>query len=321
VDREVKVPAVQTEDTVAKLINLEGLPPSYRKVVDDHIMPLATRILAWQQDVNRPLILGLHGAQGTGKSTLALFLKALLSEEFDCSCVHFSLDDLYLTRAEREGLAVSVHPLLKTRGVPGTHDLLLGDQVIESLLFATPDHVTRIPAFDKASDDRLPKHDWPTFQGRPKVILIEGWCLGARPERDPDNLAEPVNVLEEREDRDNGWRVYVNDHLWDSYAWFFDQIDRMIMLKAPSMESVIRWRTLQEHKLAERLRDAPEQGASAGRVMGDKDLLRFIMHYERLTRRCLYDMPRRADVVFHVDENHQITKHKAKEQEAGDWLR
>ncbi|MBS3805765.1 MAG: hypothetical protein KGY54_14555 [Oleiphilaceae bacterium] len=315
------MPAVYTEDAIAQLIEKEGLPPSYRAVVDAHILPLAQKVHAWWQEVDRPLILGLHGAQGTGKSTIALFLKTLLTDNLDCRCVNFSLDDLYLTRAEREGLAEQVHPLLRTRGVPGTHDLLLGDRVIESLLFATPDHTTSIPVFDKAADDRMPKHEWPVFQGKPDVILIEGWCLGAQPERDADKLAEPINSLEEWADKDNTWRVYVNDQLWDAYAWFFDQIDRMIMLKAPSMESVIRWRTLQEHKLAERTGDALKEGDSVSRVMSDREVLRFIMHYERVTRRCLYELPRRADVVFHIDEAHQIVKHKWKEQEAGDWLR
>ncbi|MDX1635502.1 MAG: hypothetical protein R3280_12755 [Marinobacter sp.] len=306
---------------VDELIRREGLPPEYQTTVADYIQPLAQRVADWQQALARPLILGLNGAQGTGKSTLALFLQTLLEQEHGLRCARFSLDDLYLTRAEREGLAEGVHPLFVTRGVPGTHDLLLGQQVIDSLVTATADHDTPIPAFDKAGDDRKPKHEWPLFRGPAKVVLIEGWCLGARPERDPIRLAEPVNELEAAEDSDNLWRQHVNDQLHDAYAWFFDQIDRMVMLKAPSMEQVIQWRTLQEHKLAQRSGDAPKKGGEVSRIMDDDQVYRFVMHYERVTRHTLFDLPPRADVVFTVDPSHRIVGQTIKEQLEGDWLR
>lgn len=306
---------------VDELIRREGLPPDYRATITDYIEPLAQRVAAWQQALDRPLVLGLNGAQGTGKSTLALFLQALLTEAHGLACARFSLDDIYFTRAEREGLAESVHPLLLTRGVPGTHDLLLGQQVIDSLVTATPDHDTAIPAFDKSRDDRRPKPEWPLFRGQPEVVLIEGWCLGSRAERDPVRLAQPLNELEAVEDGDNLWRQHVNDQLHDAYAWFFDQIDRMVMLKAPSMECVIQWRTLQEHKLAQRSGDAPEQGKKPDRIMTDDEVYRFIMHYERVTRHTLYDLPGRADVVFNIDPAHRIVGQTFKDQLEGDWLR
>ncbi len=306
---------------IDELIRQEGLPPGYANTVAQYIEPLARRVVAWQQELGRPLILGINGAQGTGKSTLVIFLQALLNDQFDCPTARFSLDDLYLTRAEREGLAESVHPLLLTRGVPGTHDLLLGQQVIDSLTTAAPDEDTPIPVFDKARDDRRPKPEWPVFRGRAQVVLLEGWCLGARPERDPARLAQPVNSLESYEDPDRLWRQYVNDQLYGDYAWFFDQINRMVMLKAPSMERVIQWRTLQEHKLARQSGSAPEQGGEPSRVMDDEAVLRFIMHYERVTRHTLWDLPPRADVVFHIGEDHQILRETLKEQLEGGWLR
>lgn len=306
---------------IDSLIQQEGLPPDYADTVSRYIEPLARRVADWQAAVDRPMVLGINGAQGTGKSTLALFLQALLDDQFSLPTARFSLDDLYLTRAEREGLAESVHPLFITRGVPGTHDLLLGQQVIDSLMTASDDHDTAIPAFDKARDDRRPKPEWPVYRGRAKVVLLEGWCLGARAERDPARLAQPLNSLESSEDPDRLWRQYVNDQLHDAYAWFFDQIDRMVMLKAPSMECVIRWRTLQEHKLAQRSGSAPEQGANTARIMSDDQVYRFVMHYERVTRDTLHDLPHRADVVFHIDESHRIVRESLNEQLEGDWLR
>ena len=79
-----------------------------------------------------PLVLGICGAQGSGKSTLAEALAERLERD-GLACAVLSLDDLYLTRAERERLARGVHPLLATRGPPGTHDTSLGIAVLDAL--------------------------------------------------------------------------------------------------------------------------------------------------------------------------------------------
>ncbi|WP_404361724.1 hypothetical protein [Marinobacter sp.] len=316
----MQISSEESHSGIDQLMERERLPDAYRAVVDEHIKPLARTLAGWQHRLGRPLIAGLHGAQGTGKSTLSLFLQTLLNENHDLPCAVLSLDDIYLTRAEREGLAQNVHPLLLTRGVPGTHDLLLGQQTIDHLLTADRDSLTPLPTFDKASDDRLPRSSWPLFRGGAKVVLIEGWCVGAGPDRDSERLASPVNSLEAREDPEGIWRQFVNDQLWGAYAWFFDQIDRLIMLKAPSMDCVVRWRTLQEHRLAERATTAPSEGSASQRIMSDRELLRFIMHYERITRRCLADLPARADVVLEVDKDHRFARQYQNHQDEGDWL-
>ena len=312
--------SIESDSDVAELIERERLPDSYRAAVDKYIRPLATTISGWRQALDRPLIVGLHGAQGTGKSTLALFLQTLLREDHNLPCAVISLDDMYLTRAEREGLARNMHPLLLTRGVPGTHDLMLGQQAIDHLIRAESSSRSPLPAFDKALDDRLPRHQWPVFQGEAQIILIEGWCVGAGPDHDNQRLDNPINSLESREDRDGIWRQYVNDQLRDRYAWFFEQIDRLIMLKPPSMDCVRRWRTLQEHKLRERAATAPSGSGAGPRIMTDKEVLRFVMHYERITQRCLADLSTRADVVLEVDENHQFVRRYQNEQGEGEWL-
>src|SRR5687767_6707551 len=78
------------------------------------------------------LLVGLCGSQGSGKSTMVPILKQLLQER-GLSVAIVSLDDLYLPLAEREKLARRVHPLLKTRGVPGTHDIALAKQMFAAL--------------------------------------------------------------------------------------------------------------------------------------------------------------------------------------------
>ncbi|MCK7549556.1 hypothetical protein ACFQGA_14440 [Marinobacter koreensis] len=303
-----------TDDSMAPvietLIQQERLPSSYEQTVRQTILPLAERIIALRQKQGRPVVVGIHGAQGTGKSTLTLFLKEILHRQHQCASAGLSLDDLYLTRAERQTLARTVHPLLQTRGVPGTHDVELGLAILERLTTAGRDDVTAIPAFDKASDDRMPEADWPVFKGRADVVLFEGWCVGALPE-EPEALSRPVNRLEEEEDRDGAWRGYVNDCLKGPYRTLFGRLDLLVMLQAPSMDCVREWRTLQEHKLAERHRRAPEGGGHSGdapsmRIMTDDEVIRFIMHYQRVTEHCLREMPARADVLVPVSADHSL---------------
>ena len=298
------------EQTISALIQQEGLPDAYAETVEKTILPLADRICALHDTEKQPIVVGIHGAQGTGKSTLTLFLREILLRHRNRPTANFSLDDIYLTRAEREALARRVHPLFKTRGVPGTHDVALGQQILHRLRSAGPGDATPIPAFDKSRDDRVPRDQWPVFGGSAEVILLEGWCLDARPEQD-SALAQPMNPLEENEDPDGVWRSYVNDQLKGEYRKFFDEIDFLIMLKAPSMACVLEWRRLQEQKLANKIRNAPKSGephdgAQELRIMTDEEVGRFVMHYERVTRACLAEMPGRADVLINVAEDHSL---------------
>jgi D-glycerate 3-kinase len=296
---------------IQTLIEQESLPDTYAVTVRKVILPLAQHIQSLRQERHRPVLIGINGAQGTGKSTLTLFLKELLSVLYKVPTASFSIDDLYLTRAEREQLAVERHPLLLTRGVPGTHDLSLGQRLLERLMSASSHTETPIPVFDKARDDRAPETEWPVFRGRAEVVLLEGWCVGALPE-DSESLEKPVNSLEQEEDADGTWRGYVNHCLKTGYGEFFGQIDCLIMLKAPSMEAVLEWRTLQEHKLKAKKSVAPEQGnsksPSPARLMSDDQIVRFIMHYERVTRTCLVELPSRADALIQVDEDHSFSE-------------
>jgi len=262
-------------------------------------LPLA----AWvrRQKSAETLVLGVNGAQGSGKSTLCDFLRLILSEAYGFRVAGFSIDDIYKTRAERECLARDVHPLLLTRGVPGTHDADLGLNTIRALKTAGANTLTPLPAFDKACDDRKPLAEWPVVHGHPDVVIFEGWCVGTQPQSD-DALGLPINELEKNEDPDGAWRRHVNDQLKGDYATLFGELDRLIMLKVPGMDSVFEWRSLQERKLAEKTGPSDRH-----RLMDAAALRRFIMHYERLTRHTLDEMPSRADLTLCLDERHQFT--------------
>jgi D-glycerate 3-kinase len=278
---------------VAQFLHAERLPPGYRALIERVHVPLATRLAARAHAKGSLLIVGLCGTQASGKSTLVASLARLLQGE-GLEVAVLSIDDLYLGHAERQELARRVHPLLATRGVPGTHDVALGMQIFAAL---DAGRELELPAFDKAQDDRRPAGGGPRVPAGLQVLLFEGWCVGARPQAEVE-LVEPVNALERDEDADGRWRRFANGHLAGGYQALFARLDELILLQAPSFESVLAWRTLQEHKLRDRLRC---EGQPLARVMSDAQLARFIAHYERLTRHILREMPARADVLIPVE--------------------
>jgi D-glycerate 3-kinase len=268
------------------------LPQSYREFVDAALRPIAERLVAIDARP-APLVVGVTGPQGAGKSAAAGALALLLHDRGLRTAV-LSIDDLYLTRAERRRLAAEVHPLLLTRGVPGTHDVALGLAVIDSLSRAGE---TAVPRFDKASDDRRDPTGWDIVAGPVDVILFEGWCVGARPQ-DEAALVDPINELERTRDPDGVWRRYANAALAGRYQDLFAAIGFQALLRAPSFKAVLGWRLEQEHKL----RDHGGGGQS------DAEIAVFIQYYERLTRHIAAEMPGRADVVVQLGAEREVLK-------------
>jgi D-glycerate 3-kinase len=276
---------------IDRLIEAERLPADYRAIVDEYWRPLSEEIAERHaENPGRPLVVGINGAQGSGKSTLCKFLEVLLVEHNQIG-VTLSLDDLYLTREQRLRMAADLHPLFATRGVPGTHDTVLGMAVLDRLLAGKS---ADLPAFDKARDDRATetRHVEPPVH----VVLLEGWCLGAVPQAAAD-LAEPVNDLERCEDPDGVWRREVNRRLATDYAEFFARIDMLVMLKVPDFDAVRAHRRLQERKLG-----------PGPAVMDDAALDRFLAHYQRLTEWMLAEMPARADILVEIDRGQSPTR-------------
>jgi D-glycerate 3-kinase len=227
----------------------------------------------------KPFVLGICGAQGSGKSTVAALLAERLRAE-GRNCALLSLDDLYFDGAHRRRLAETVHPLLRTRGVPGTHDPALGLALIDAL--GRPGTV-RLPRFDKGRDEPGTPE---LHEGRAHVVLFEGWCVGARPQ-EPGELAEPVNDLERECDPDGSWRGYVNGQLAGPYRALFERIDMLVLLAAPGFDIVADWRI--------------EQERHAGGPMRDDQVRAFVTHYQRLTEHVLRRGPGWADMTVRLD--------------------
>jgi D-glycerate 3-kinase len=277
------------------------LPAGYKAMVDPLCRPLADAIAGWRREALRPIVVGVCGPQGSGKSTLCTVIAALLAER-DLRTAVLGLDDLYLPKARRATMAAAIHPLFQTRGPPGTHEVALGLRLLELLTRDTASGDIALPTFDKASDDRRPPDQWPHIQTPIDVVLFEGWCVGARPQASAA-LAIQINALEAEEDPTGRWRASVEAALAGPYQTLFERLDRLILLKAPSFEQVYTWRAEQEAALAGRLEAAPDPGR---RTMSPDELRRFIMHYERLTRHILEEMPSRADVVVELGPGREV---------------
>lgn len=266
----------------------ERLPAAFRETADAVCAPLAELAAQARAATGGTAVIGLCGAQGCGKTTIAAATRAFLTAR-GLSAVVLSLDDLYLPKEARARLAAEVHPLLATRGPPGTHDVALGLEVLARLAGRGP---VALPRFDKAADTRRPRGDWPDVQGPVDVVLLEGWCVGARPQS-PEALREPVNALERDEDGDGRWRSFVNTALAGAYPPLFERLDRLALLQAPSFEVVAGWRAEQEAKLRVR----------TGSGLAPSEITRFVAHYERLTRWILEEMPARADWSVRLGED------------------
>jgi len=88
-------------------------------------IPISFWIENKYQKKGKPLFLGFSGGQGSGKTTVAKILKIILKKFFKRRMHVSSIDDFYKTLKERSRMSRAIHPLLKTRGVPGTHDINL----------------------------------------------------------------------------------------------------------------------------------------------------------------------------------------------------
>jgi D-glycerate 3-kinase len=289
-----------TDLQIDQFISRHRLPVKFRGLIDAHYLPLA-EWLTRKRVSGEVLVLGINGAQGTGKSTLASFLEYALESGPGWRTAVLSIDDFYRTRAEREQLATDVHPLLRTRGVPGTHDVAEISNCIDRLRRLVAGSQMPLPRFDKARDDRADPDSWPIITGPVDQVILEGWCVGSRPQSG-EALLKPANSLEEIEDASGNWRRYVNEQLAESYQDLFGQLDALVFLQVPDFAAVHRWRLEQEKKLA------ASTGYDGIGIMNNEQLARFIQHYERLTKENLAVLPESADVVMELNDEHDCVR-------------
>ena len=297
-------PANILEKKYLYFLSTQEIPskPFHNKIaqLNNFYLPVCKKIYQDYKKNKKIKIIGLTGGQGAGKSTITQVLKLILEIKYNLRVVCFSIDDFYKTLGERTSLSKNVNKLFQTRGVPGTHDTNLIKKIFTNLTKKIFKPIL-IPRFDKSKDDRFAKKYWQKIKQQPKIIIFEGWCVGARPQRHKD-LLKSINILEKKQDLDLKWRSRVNNELKNAYKKIFNKIDMLIFLKVPNFDCVYKWRLLQEKKL---------QLTSRGKkIMSSLHVREFIMYYERITMQMLKDLPNKAYAVLYLDKHHRFNKIK-----------
>ena len=261
-------------------------------------LPLSEWIYSIYKKDNKTKIIGLSGGQGAGKSTITGILKFILKKKYNLDLCVFSIDDFYKTKAERKKMSKNIHPLFLTRGVPGTHDINLINKTFKNLKKKTFKQVL-IPKFDKSTDDRFKKTKWIRVKKIPSIIIFEGWCVGARHQKNED-LIKSLNYIEKQYDKNLEWRKRVNSQLKKNYKKLFSKIDKLVYLKAPSFNHIFQWRLHQEQKL--------KLTSKNKKTMSKSKIREFIMFYERITRHMMKDFSNISDLTIFLDKKHRSKK-------------
>ncbi len=266
------------------------------KMIKSFLIPLCFWI-SKKADKKKPYFVGLAGGQGTGKTTISSLIKIILTKYFKLNVFRISIDDFYKTRKERINLSKRVHPMLLTRGVPGTHDINM------MLNFFKKSKIRKfkrfkLPTFNKAIDDRYNKNKWYNLKMKPDVIIFEGWCVGAKSEKSI-SLKKTINSMEKLKDKKQVWRKYVNDQLKSKYKKLYSQLNCLIYLKAKNFSLLQKWRLKQERKLW-------VKSKVKSKIMSRGDVLNFMQTYQRITQNMFKKMPKYASIILNLNSNHQI---------------
>ena len=268
------------------------------RMIRTFLIPLCFWI-SKQANKKRPYFVGLAGGQGTGKTTISSLIKIILTKFFKLKVFRISIDDFYKTRKERMNLSKQVHPMLFTRGVPGTHDINLMlnfFRKVKSKKFKR----LKLPTFNKAIDDRFNKNKWYDLKDRPDVIIFEGWCVGAKSENN-NTLKKTINLMEKLIDKKQIWRKYVNQQLQSKYKNLYSQLNCLIYLKAKDFKLLQKWRLKQERKLLLKSKKNLKL-----KIMNKEEVINFMHTYQRITQNMFKNTPKYASIIFNLNSNHQI---------------
>ncbi len=223
-------------------------------------------------------------------------MKEYFASQFGMTTCIFSIDDFYRNQTERNLLSERIHPLLKTRGVPGTHHVDALHSVLDAFKQGAPGSKVVIPQFDKSIDNPKPESDWKDQTLPVDIVIFEGWCVGATAQ-DDEKLVSPVNNLERDEDSKGIFRKYVNQQLSEQYEALWQRLDTIVWMQPSQFEMVYTWRKKQEAHMKLTATDG------SARKMDEAALKRFIMHYERISRHMMDTMPQRADWVIELNDD------------------
>ena len=282
-------------------IDRHVLPDDFNRVIKAYYQPLAHRLFNLFDSSNSPFFVGVNGCQGSGKSTLSAYIADYLSRVHALNVVVMSLQDFYFAKSEGDQLATQIQPMLKTRGVSGTHKTSLLSSVIAQLKEKKSNVV--IPQFNKATDNPYPKTQWQCIDQPADIVILEGWCWGV-PAQKQAQLSQPINALERNNDSEGIWRNYVNQQLASYYQPLYQCFDYWITLQAPTFDYVYQWRLEQEQKLAVSL--AARKKATQDELMNAEQTRHFIQYFQRLTEHGIKTLPLFAETTFVLAKNRCI---------------
>jgi D-glycerate 3-kinase len=259
-------------------------------------LPLAAALTSTQQALGRPMIQGILGLQGTGKTTLARILGWIL-QQWGLTVCQLSIDDLYKTHAERQQLR-QADPRLRWRGPPGTHDVELGFRVLQQLKAGTGEPVT-VPRFDKSAYGGEGDRTTPEPVAGVDITLFEGWFVGLRP-IDPacfDQAPPPIVT-----DRDRQFARDMNVRLAE-YLPLWDLLDRLIVLHPVDYHLSLAWRQQAEQ-------DMKRQGKAG---LSDPEIEQFVEYFWRSLHPQLFLPPLLGDsqyieLVIEIQADHSPGK-------------
>jgi len=274
------------------------------KMIKSFLIPVSFWI-SKRVNKKKTLIIGLAGGQGSGKTTISSILTLILQKYFKLNVFKISIDDFYKTRKDRKILSITKHPLLMTRGVPGTHDIDLMLKFFKKVKSKNFKNLI-VPKFNKAIDDRYKKNLWYKVKSKPDVIIFEGWCVGAKAQK-ASQLKKPINSLEKVYDQRAEWRSHVNNHLKTKYKTLFKQLDGLLYLKAKNFNLLRSWRLKQERKLWVQKKDKKNL-----KIMSSGDVINFMQTYQRITQQMFKDALKISSIIMNLNNNHQIEKIKFK---------
>ena len=274
-------------NSISKDLNILTKKKFSKKYISKYILPIIDNVANSKQ--KKILI---SGSQGIGKSTLLKIIEKNVLKFYEKKILTLSLDDYYLSKKERLILSKKIHPLLITRGVPGTHDI---NKLIKDIIsFQNKKYPIIKPIFDKLKDDRSNKKS--KIIKKADILILEGWCCGSPP-IEKKYLYKNINFLEKNKDPQMIWRNFYNQKLKNEYANLFNLFEKKIFLQSPTFNYVLNWRSKQEKMMIKK---------NNKKIMNEKELKYFISHYEKITKFMIKVLPKKADIVIKIDKNQRI---------------
>ncbi len=273
--------------------HLRMQPQMVSEVLYNFWLPLATKLVSHRQQLNRPLIQGILGGQGTGKTTLCRVL-ALIFQHLGYQTLSLSLDDLYKTYGDRQILK-QYDPRLIWRGPPGTHDVELGLNLLDKV--RNCEFPVSVPRFDKSAHNGAGDRTTPEIVANADIVLFEGWFVGVRPIALStfDHPPPPIITPE-----DQAFARDMNRNLGD-YLPLWERLDGLIVLYPKDYRLSLEWR-----KQAER-----EMIAAGKSGMTDSEVEQFVKYFwcslhPELFIKPLIESPKLVDLVIEINSDHSF---------------